>query len=192
MRRVACLCALLLVLACCSVALAKDAVLDMEAVIWNSEPGQKAGDQLKAMFGEKKAALDKQRDKVEQLFGRLKSQGFVLGDEAKKKLEAEAREEAHKLNEMSLKYEQELAPVRERLVRPIMEVAVEATMAYARQNGIEKVFDLNATPFFVYVDLALNISEPVVKELNRKWQAKEAAKPAARPAAKAPEKPAAK
>jgi Skp family chaperone for outer membrane proteins len=194
MSKVAWLLAFLVVLACCGQAAARDAVLDMEAVIWASEPGQKASEQLKVLFGEKKAALDWQKDKVDQLFARIKSQAMFLGDEAKKKLETEAREEARAFNEASLKYEQDLVPVRERLVRPIMEAAVEAVTAYAKKSGIEKVYDLNGTPFFVYVDQALNITDAVVQELNRRWKEKPQApeKAAAKPAAKAPEKTAGK
>lgn len=149
----------------------KIGVVDMQAVIAESEPGAKAMGELKGRFETMKAELDKQNEAITKLRDELQRQSMVLSQEAKQDKELEYRRVVRDFQDQFQAFQMKMKAEEDRLSEPILELLLNVIQEYGKKNAFSMIID-GASAGLLYADDAVIITENIKQELNKAWSAK--------------------
>lgn len=149
----------------------KIGVVDMQTVIAESAPGQAAMAELRTRFESMKEELDKQNAQITELRDELQRQSMVLSQEAKQDKELEYRRIVRDFQDQFQAFQTKMKAEEDRLSDPILEVLLEVIDAYGKNNKFTMIIDGTAAGL-VYADETVIITEAIIQELNKAWQAK--------------------
>ena len=162
------LCGLLL---CASLAQAQDnklAVVDLQAVMEKSEPGQKAIKQLQSEFTEMKDELDKKKAAIQQLRQEMQKQSLVLSQEAQLDKETEYKQKVRDFQDLYKSYQRKMQLKEEKLREPIIKKLISIIRDYGSSHGYTLIMDKKNSGV-IYNSDAIEITKPVIAELNKTW-----------------------
>ncbi|MFW6323707.1 MAG: OmpH family outer membrane protein [Desulfovibrionales bacterium] len=161
--------ALLLLGSAASLAETKIAIIDMKQVMEQSEPGQKAKNELSSKFEGMKGELEAQQAEIQELQKGIQKQSMVLSQEAKQDKEIEFKRKVRDYQDTLRQYQRNIQQEESKMVSPILEKAVAVIQDFGKQNGYTAVFDTK-TSGLMYADEAVDITEKIIVELNRAWR----------------------
>lgn len=161
----------LLLLPVAAAAQTKIAVVDMHAVIAESEPGIQAMDELRNRFQTMKSELDQENEAITKLREELQRQSMVLSQEAKQDKELEYRRKVRDFQDQFQAFQMKIKAEEDRLSEPILELLVEVIQEYGRKNNITMIIDGTAAGL-LYADDAVIVTERIIQELNQAWRTK--------------------
>ncbi|GAB6060421.1 OmpH/Skp family outer membrane protein [Desulfonatronum parangueonense] len=150
---------------------AKIGIVDMQTVISDSVPGQEAMQELRTRFEAMKAELDKQNEAITKLRDELQRQSMVLSQEAKQDKELEYRRVVRDFQDQFQAFQVKMKSEEDRLSEPILEMLLNVVDKYGKANNFSMIIDGTAAGL-VYADESVIITQPIIQELNKAWQAK--------------------
>lgn len=149
----------------------KIGIVDMQAIIAESVPGQQAMGELRSRFESMKTELDKQNETITKLREELQRQSMVLSQEAKQDKELEYRRIVRDFQDQFQAFQVKMKSEEDRLSEPILQLLIEVINSYGKKNNFSMIMDGTAGGL-VYADEAVIITEVITQELNKAWQAR--------------------
>lgn len=149
----------------------KVGILDMQAIIAESIPGQQAMNELRTRFESMRGELDAQNETITKLRDELQRQSMVLSQEAQQDKELEYRRKVRDFQDQFQAFQVKMKTEEDRLSEPILELLINVIDTYGRQNNFTMIIDGNASGL-VYADAAVVITDALKEELNKAWQAR--------------------
>ncbi|WP_031386082.1 OmpH family outer membrane protein [Desulfonatronum thiodismutans] len=149
----------------------KVGILDMQAIIAESVPGQEAMNELRTRFESMRTELDAQNEAIGKLRDELQRQSMVLSQEAQQDKELEYRRKVRDFQDQFQSFQMKMKGEEDRLSEPILELLINVINTYGRQNNFTMIIDGNASGL-VYADEAVIITDAVKEELNKAWRAR--------------------
>ncbi|MFP4048555.1 MAG: OmpH family outer membrane protein [Desulfovermiculus sp.] len=147
----------------------KIGVVDLQKIMEESEPGQKAIKELQSEFTEKKGELDSRKAAIEELRSELQKQSMVLSQEAQKEKAAEYRQKVNEFQKLYQTHQRRMQQKEEELRAPIIEVLVEIIREYGQKNGYTLLMDKNNSGV-IYNDQAIEITDAILSEFGKAWK----------------------
>ena len=163
---------LCIVAVCPALTLAQDiklGVVDLQAVMEKSEPGQKAIKQLQSEFEEMKSELDKKKAAIDKLRQEMQKQSLVLSQEAQLDKETEYKQKVRDFQDLYQNYQRKMQLKEQKLREPIIQKLVGIIKDYGKDNGYTLIMDKKNSGV-VYNSDAIEITKPVISKLNRTWK----------------------
>ncbi len=149
----------------------KVGILDMQAIIAESVPGQQAMNELRTRFESMKGELDVQNETITKLRDELQRQSMVLSQEAQQDKELEYRRKVRDFQDQFQAFQAKMKTEEDRLSEPILELLIDVINTYGKQNKFTMIIDGNASGL-VYADDTVVITDALKEELNKAWQAR--------------------
>ncbi|MDZ7758714.1 MAG: OmpH family outer membrane protein [Desulfovermiculus sp.] len=149
----------------------KIGVVDLQTVMEKSEPGQKAIKQLQSEFEEMKSELDTKKAAIDQLRQELQKQSLALSQEAQMDKETEYKQKVRDFQDLYQSYQRKMQLKEEKLREPIIEKLVGIIKDYGEKKGYTLIMDKKNSGV-VYSSEAIEITKPVIAELNKVWKNK--------------------
>ncbi|TVQ98513.1 MAG: OmpH family outer membrane protein [Desulfovibrionales bacterium] len=149
----------------------KIGIVDMQAVIAESVPGEQAMGELRTRFETMKEELDKQNEAITKLRDELQRQSMVLSQEAKQDKELEYRRVVRDFQDQFQAFQTKMRTEEDRLSEPILELLIKVINDYGERNNFTLIMD-GTSAGLVYADDAVIITDAVKEELNKAWQAR--------------------
>jgi len=149
----------------------KMAYVEVQRVIETSEPGKTALGQLTTRFESMRSELDQERAELEKMREELQKQSLVLSQEAQEDLERELRTKVRDFQEMFQGYQVRMQQEEQALSEPIIDLLFEVINQYGEKNDYTIIFDAQGSGI-IYAAEALNITDKLIEELNKAWEAK--------------------
>ncbi|WP_051564266.1 OmpH family outer membrane protein [Desulfovermiculus halophilus] len=146
-------------------------VVDLQAVMEKSEPGQKAIQQLKSEFTDMKSELDKKKAAIDKLRQEMQNQSLVLSQEAQLDKETEYKQKVRDFQDLYQNYQRKMQLKEQQLREPIIKELVSIVRDYGEKNGYTLIMDKKNSGV-VYNSDAIEITKPVIAELNKTWRNK--------------------
>ncbi|MFW5997270.1 MAG: OmpH family outer membrane protein [Desulfovermiculus sp.] len=147
----------------------KIGVVDLQKIMEESEPGQKAIKELQSEFTEKKGELDSRKAAIEELRSELQKQSMVLSQEAQEEKAAEYRQKVNEFQKLYQTHQRRMQQKEEELRAPIIEVLVEIIREYGQKNGYTLLMDKNNSGV-IYNDQAIEITDAILSEFGKAWK----------------------
>ncbi len=151
-------------------ALGKMAYVEVQRVLETSEPGKKALGQLTKRFEDMRAELDQERANLEKMREELQKQSLVLSQEAQEDLESELRTKVQEFQEMFQAYQARMQQEEQDLSEPIIDLLFDVINEYGEKNDYQVIFDAQGSGL-IYASDALNITDKLIEEVNKAWEA---------------------
>jgi outer membrane protein len=153
-----------------------------------SAEGKKSSEKFNATVEAKQKEAEKRQKELEDLTNKLRTQERVLSDAAKVDLQRDIDRRQIELTRFNEDAQKDVADLREKLLRPLTEVANAILNAYAAERGFTVIIDVsNPQNNVVYA----NPSADITAELIRRIDAEMAKRAPAQSSAPAPPAPAA-
>jgi outer membrane protein len=146
-------------------------VVDLQEVMEKSEPGQKAIKQLQSEFTEMKSELDKKKAAIDKLRQELQKQSLVLSQEAQLDKETEYKQKVRDFQDLYQNYQRKMQLKEQKLREPIIEKLVGIIKDYGQKNEYTLIMDKKNSGV-VYNSKTIEITKPVIAELNKVWKNK--------------------
>ncbi len=144
--------------------------VDMEYILQNVPEYQEASSQLDARVQEWRKEAEKNRKEVSDLKEELENEKALLT----KELIEEREEEIAYREEQASEYEQnrfgpngDYMLQKKQLVRPIQDQVFTAVQEIADNRNLDMIFDRTAESGMIYADEALDVSDQVLRSINR-------------------------
>jgi outer membrane protein len=153
------------------VALAQDlkvGVVDLQKVLEQSEPGQKALSHLKDRFEGMKSKLETKKQELDQLRQQIQKQSLVLSQEAKIDKQTEYKQKARDFQDLYQSYKRKMQLKEQQLREPIIETLVKVVDEYGKEHDYTVILDKNNSGV-VFNQKAVEITEKIIARLNETW-----------------------
>ena len=147
----------------------KIGIIDVQAVLEKSEPGQTVMSEFKVKAEEVKKELEKRKGEIEKLREEMEKQSLVLSQDAKQDKELEFKRKVRDYQDYMQVTQRNLQVENDRLSKPVLEILHEVLKTYGKQNKFTLIID-SKTPGVVYVDEANEVTKQVILELNKAWR----------------------
>ncbi len=155
-------------------ALAKDVkvgVVNIQRVMEESEPGEAALKQLKNSFDEMKVELDRRKEDVVKLRQEIQKQSLVLSQEAQIDKETKYKQKVRDFRGLQQSYQKKMQIKEEKLTKPILEELQKVIDDFGQARGYTLILDKKNSAVIFQND-RVEITDLIVKELNRAWSKK--------------------
>ncbi len=149
----------------------KIGILDMQAIMAESVPGQEAMSELRTRFESMRTELDTQNEAITKLRDELQRQSMVLSQDAQQDKELEYRRKVRDFQDQFQAFQVKMKGEEDRLSEPILELLINVINTYGKQNNFTMIIDGSATGL-VYADDTVIITDAVKEELNKAWRAR--------------------
>jgi outer membrane protein len=124
-----------------------------------------ATEELKKVIEEKKTDIEKRKPAITLLKQKLDTQGVVINEQEKSKMEGEVESKISELKDMAEKSNKELRQKEDALVRSILNDIKEAVKSYGKENSFDLILDSREVH---YAPDGMDITDEIVKIINSK------------------------
>lgn len=174
-RTIAALAALfMLILISGNVSAAQDvkiAYIDSQRILYESAPGKEAYKQLSATKDQKEAEVIKRRNKLKSLSDSLQAKSATMSVQAKDDLTAQYEREMKDYDRFVKDAQEDLRNMEKKLLTPWSKELDEIIKNYGVKNGIDLILD-KTNPVIIYASDKIDITNPIMDALNKKYQEK--------------------
>ncbi len=152
----------------------KIGVVNIDAIISKSEPGQTAKGKLEKQFESMKKDMDKQKEEIQSLREEMQKQSLVLSQDAKQDKELEFKRKIRDYQDATQVYSRKLKTEEQALLEPIFATVVEVINEYGEKHDYTFIMD-STNSGLVYAKEDTDLTNKVLVELNRAWREKQKA-----------------
>jgi len=145
----------------------KIAVVDLDQALNSTDEGKSAREEITRKQRDAQAKLQPQIEKFKQMEEELKSKKFVLSEEALYQKQLDLLELKNEIDSQGKELEGKLKLDLERLVAPLRKKMVEIVQGIGRDQGFTLIVE-RGTPGLLYAREALDITDTVVQQFNKK------------------------
>lgn len=147
----------------------KIGTVDFQRIVEQSEPGQKVEAGLKQEGERMEADLEKEKEELKNLQAKIEREAAVMSQEAREEKEIEFRVKVRNLQEKEKRYRAEFVGKQRQEVDGLRKVVLEIAQEIGKKEGYTLVIS-NAG--VLYQDPAIDLTEPVIKILNKRLAGK--------------------
>ncbi len=145
----------------------KIAVVDLQKVLKESEPGKKAIAELSKKFKELRQKLEKEQKKIKKAEEELQRQRLMLSQEARIDKETEYKKMVQNYQIMYKSYQYKMQLEEKRLREPIVKMILKIVDEYRKEKGLDLIIDKNIG--VVSSSNRIDITSEIIKRLNKRW-----------------------
>lgn len=145
------------------------AVIDLQAILQESDPGQKAMQELKKYQQQLRSDLQQQKQSLDQLKKELQQQSMMLSEEAKKTKRSKFQKQAQKFRSSYQKYQQKMQQKEQEIREPIIDVLMNIIEEYGQNHEHDLIMDKQNSGIMYNKD-KLEITDTIIKRLNKAWE----------------------
>jgi outer membrane protein len=161
---------IILSLAVCSQAAEmKIGMIDFQAAVEKSQPGQKIEAELKKEGERMEAELTKDKDELTALKEKLEREAMVMSREAREEKEIEFRVKARNLQEKEKRYRSDFMGKQRQEVDKLRTVVLEIAQELGKKEGFTLVLSKVGV---LYYDASVDLTDKVVQLLNKRMAGK--------------------
>ncbi len=128
-----------------------------------------ATEKLKKDIEEKKKDIEKRKENINLLKQKLETQGVVISEAEKAKMQEEFESKIKELKDITEKFNQELRSQEQQFVRDILEDIKETIKVYGKDNGYDLILDNREV---LYGPEGMDITDEIVNIINKKQKSK--------------------
>jgi outer membrane protein len=149
--------------------------IDSQRILYESAPGKEAYKQLSAAKDQKEAEVIKKRNKLKSLSESLQAKSATMSAQAKDDLSAQYDREMKDYERFVKDAQEDLRSLEKKLLMPWSKELDEIIKTYGAKNGIDLILD-KTNPVIIYASDKIDITNPIMDALNKKYQEKAKAK----------------
>ena len=131
----------------------KIGIIHVQAAILGTKDGKKAGDELNAKFGQRKAELDKKQAAIDQLKDQLQKGSATLSDDAKNKLVRQIDSETTALKRNTEDAQADMEQEEGKIFNELGSKLYAIVEKYAKDNGYTMIIDVSGQQHSLAVTL---------------------------------------
>ena len=147
----------------------KIGMIDFQAVVGKSQPGQQIEADLKKDGERMEAELTKDKEELTALKEKLEREAMVMSREAREEKEIEFRVKARNLQEKEKRYRAEFMGRQRQEVDKLRKVVLEITQDLGKKEGYTLVLSKVGV---LYHDASVDLTDKVVQLLNKRLAGK--------------------
>ena len=141
----------------------KIGIIHVQAAILGTKDGKKAGDELNAKFGQRKAELDKKQAAIDQLKDQLQKGSATMSDDAKNKLVRQIDSETTALKRNTEDAQADMEQEEGKIFNELGSKLYAIVEKYAKDNGYTMIIDVSGQQQPVWwASDSINITNDVV------------------------------
>lgn len=144
----------------------KIGTVDIQKVLFNSESGKLAKEQLAGRITKYEAEKNSREDELKKLKSDLEKQNILLNDSARSAKEKDYQQKLKEYQRFIKDVNDELQSKDEELKNRIIEDAFKTTQEYGKKNGFSLI--VAKSEMMMYMDASIDITDEIVKLLNSK------------------------
>ncbi|HLI86471.1 MAG TPA: OmpH family outer membrane protein [Bryobacteraceae bacterium] len=162
----------------------KIGIIHVQAAILGTKEGKKAGEELNAKFGQKKAELEKKQANIDQLKDQLQKGSATMSDEAKEKLMRQIDSETTALKRATEDAQADVEQEESKIINELGAKLYTVVVKYAKDNGYTMIIDVSQQnqPVWWAAD-SINITNEVIGLYDKAYPGAGAAATDPKPAA---------
>jgi len=147
----------------------KIGMIDFQAAVEKSQPGQKIEAELKKEGERMEAELTKDKDELNALKEKLEREAMVMSREAREEKEIEFRVKARNLQEKEKRYRAEFMGKQRQEIDKLRTVVLEIAQELGKKEGFTLVLSKVGV---LYHDASVDLTDKVVQLLNQRMAGK--------------------
>jgi len=144
----------------------KIGTVDIQKVLFNSDAGKVAKEQLAGKISKHEAEKNSREDELKKLKAELEKQNILLNESARNAKEKDYQQKLKEYQRFIKDVNDELQAKDEELKNKIIEEAFKTTQEFGRKNGFSLI--VAKSEMLMYMDEKIDITDEVVKMLNSK------------------------
>ncbi|WP_319759214.1 OmpH family outer membrane protein [Maridesulfovibrio sp.] len=148
----------------------KIAVASMGKLIKDSEVGQAAQKAMEKKFESAKKKLESKQKELETLKQSLQKQSLVLSLEAKQDKELEFKRKVRDYQDLAQATQRKMQLEEKKAGTPVLKLIQKVVDEYGKKNGYTAIYD-KKTSGLLYVDESIDVTNPLLLEMNRAYRA---------------------
>ena len=148
---------------------AQVAVIDLQAVLQESNPGETAMEKLRNYQQDVRSDLKEQKQSLDQLKKELQQQSMMLSEEAKQDKKTQFQKQAQQFQSEYQQYQQRMQQKEEELREPIIDVLMDVIQEYGENNDFELILDKRNSGV-MYNKQSLDVTDAIIEKLNQAWE----------------------
>ena len=148
---------------------AQIAVIDLQEVLQDSNPGNKAMQQLQDYQKDMRSELEQKKKSLDRLKQELQQQSMMLSEEAKKNKQTRFQKQAQQFQSTYQKYQQRMQKREQELREPIVDVLMDVIEEYGENNDYQIIMDKRNSGVMYHKE-SLEITDTIIKKLNQAWK----------------------
>jgi len=148
---------------------AQIAVIDLQAVLQESDPGKEAMQMLKEYQEDLSSELKEKKKSLDKLKQEIQQQSMMLSEEAKKNKRSEFQKEAREFRSSYQQYQQKLNQKKRDIREPIIDVLIGVIQEHGKKHNYDLILDKKNNGV-MYNKESLEITDTIIQELNKAWE----------------------
>lgn len=144
----------------------KIGTVDIQKVLFNSDAGKIAKEQLAGKIAKHEAEKNTREDDLKKLKAELEKQNILLNESARNAKEKDYQQKLKEYQRFIKDVNDELQAKDEELKNRIIEEAFRTTQEYGKKNGFSLI--VAKSEMMMYMDEKIDITDEIVKLLNSK------------------------
>jgi len=150
----------------------KIGVVNLQKVLEESEPGQKALKKLESEYEEMRSELDSKKQAIDQMRKKIQEQSLVLSQEAESNKKSELNKKMRNFQSLYQRYNQKIRKKEQELKQPIIKKIVDIIDKYGKNNNYTLILDKQNSGVVYNMD-TLEITQEILSRLNKKYESSE-------------------
>jgi outer membrane protein len=144
----------------------KIGTVDIQKVLFNSEAGKVAKEQLAGKIAKHESEKNSREDDLKKLKAELEKQNILLNESARNSKEKDYQQKLKEYQRFIKDVNDELQAKDEELKNKIIEDAFKTTQEYGKKNGYSLI--VAKSEMLMYMDENIDVTDEIVKLLNSK------------------------
>ncbi|GAM07942.1 outer membrane protein [Geobacter sp. OR-1] len=144
----------------------KIGAVDIQKVLFNSDAGKAAKEQLAAKIAKHESEKNTREDELKKLKTDLEKQNILLNESARNAKEKDYQQKLKEYQRFIKDVNDELQAKDEELKNKIIEEAFRTTQEYGKKNGFSLI--LAKSEMLMYFDENVDLTDEIVKQMNGK------------------------
>lgn len=147
----------------------KIAIVDMEILYKNSEPGKHVRAELQKRLEPMHKELERLKTELKRLTEEFKNQAAAYSLDTKRAKELEIKRKYRDLEDMDRAYKQKALTDEKTISEPVKQMMEDTIQKYIDKNGYNLVLEAKMAGV-MYMDENFNITGQLVQEVNQVWK----------------------
>jgi outer membrane protein len=148
----------------------KVAVIHMERLKKTSEPGKHIAEELKKKLDPMVQERQRLENELRQLSEEFKNKSAAYSLDTKREKELELKRKFRDLEDLRRDLQQKAIAEDKAMSAPVLELMQQTAEKYIETHGYDLVFEFQQSGL-LYLDKELDITEPLIEEVNQAWKA---------------------
>jgi outer membrane protein len=148
---------------------AQIAVIDLQKVLHESNPGKKAMQTLQEYQKDVRSELREKKKSLDNLKQEIQQQSMMLSEEAQQDKRSMFQKQAQRFRSSYKNYQQKMKQKEKDAREPIIDVLIQVVQRYGENNDFDIIMDKKNNGI-MYNKEKLEITDIIIQKLNKAWE----------------------